>query len=74
MTSGIDQSATVQAGESHWEGTVHAAMHAAGLRIGDTVLHVGRYFSLRDAMKWARRMQVPFSHPGTPVLPFMPLG
>ena len=44
---------------------MHAAMHAAGLRSGDTVLHVGRYFSLRDAMKWARRMQVPFSHPGT---------
>lgn len=33
-------------------------MEAAGLREGDTALHVGRHFSLRDALKWARRMQV----------------
>ena len=33
-------------------------MNAAGLREGDTALHVGRHFSLRDALKWARRMQV----------------
>ena len=33
-------------------------MTAAGLRTGDTALHIGRHFSLRDAMKWAQRMQV----------------
>ena len=53
---------------------MHAAMHAAGLRTGDTVLHVGRYFSLRDAMKWARRMQVPFLHPWHTCVAFHALG
>lgn len=28
------------------------------MRQGDAALHIGRHFSLRDALKWARRMQV----------------
>ena len=44
--------------QAPWEMSVRAAMDAAGLHEGDTALHVGRHFSLRDALKWARRMQV----------------
>ncbi|CAL5218660.1 g365 [Coccomyxa viridis] len=43
--------------EAPWDTSVRAAMTAAGLRTGDTALHIGRHFSLRDAMKWAQRMQ-----------------
>ena len=44
--------------QAPWDTSVSAAMMAAGLRTGDTALHIGRHFSLRDAMKWAGRMQV----------------
>ena len=35
-----------------------AALEAAGLRSGQLALSLGRYFSLRDVVKWCRRMQV----------------
>lgn len=44
--------------QAPWDTSVRAAMTAAGLRTGDTALHTGRHFSLRDAIKWACRMQV----------------
>ncbi len=44
--------------QAPWDTSVRAAMTAAGLRTGDAALHIGRHFSLRDAMKWAQRMQV----------------
>ena len=44
--------------QAPWDTSVSAAMMAAGLRTGDTALHIGRHFSLRDAMKWAGSMQV----------------
>ncbi|KAK9809153.1 hypothetical protein WJX72_010301 [[Myrmecia] bisecta] len=37
--------------------SISASMEAAGLRSGDTALHVGRHFSLRDLFKWCGRMQ-----------------
>ena len=37
---------------------VAAAMKAVQLQAGDASLHVARHFSLRDVVKWARRMQV----------------
>ena len=40
-----------------WEGTAEAAARAGGVRTGDPGLHVGRHFSLRDLIKWCRRMQ-----------------
>lgn len=52
--------------QAPWELIVKAAMTSAALRTGDTALHVGRHFSLRDAMKWARRMQVSFLCPTHP--------
>ena len=33
-------------------------MEAVQLQAGDASLHVARHFSLRDVVKWARRMQV----------------
>ena len=44
--------------QAPWDTSVRAAMAAAGLHTGDIALHVGRHFSLRDAMKWAQRMLV----------------
>ena len=35
-----------------------AAVQAAGLRPGELALSLGRHFSLRDLIKWCRRMQV----------------
>ena len=40
-----------------WEGAVAAAAHAGGVRAGEPGLHVGRHFSLRDLVKWCRRLQ-----------------
>lgn len=40
-----------------WEGCAEAAARAGGVRPGDPGLHVGRHFSLRDLIKWCRRMQ-----------------
>jgi midasin len=37
---------------------VQTATEAAGLCLGDTALHVGRHFSLRDVLKWCKRMKV----------------
>ncbi len=48
-------------GPDEWDSMAHAALHSAGLRAGDAALHVGRHFSMRDVLKWCRRMQVPLS-------------
>jgi len=40
-----------------WEAAVAAAARAGGVRAGEPGLHVGRHFSLRDLVKWCRRLQ-----------------
>jgi len=40
-----------------WEAAVAAAARARGVRAGEPGLHVGRHFSLRDLVKWCRRLQ-----------------
>lgn len=45
-------------GPSEWDSLARGALEAAGLHAGDAALHVGRYFSMRDLLKWCRRMQV----------------
>ena len=40
-----------------WEAAVFAAARAGGVRTGDAGMHIGRHFSLRDLVKWCRRMQ-----------------
>lgn len=45
-------------GPDEWHSMAHAALNSAGLRAGDAALHVGRHFSMRDVLKWCRRMQV----------------
>ena len=46
------------AGDLPMQSAAHAALEAAGLRSGELTLSLGRHFSLRDLIKWARRMQV----------------
>ena len=45
-------------GDLQMQSAVHVALEAAGLRGGELSLSLGRHFSLRDLIKWARRMQV----------------
>lgn len=44
--------------EGGWTEGVTAALAANGFRGTDAALHVGRHFSMRDLIKWCRRMQV----------------
>ncbi len=45
-------------GDPQRQSAVHAALEAAGIRGGELAQSLGRHFSLRDLIKWARRMQV----------------
>ena len=57
MAGGGEGSLGDTEGFSQWWPAVASGLAAAGLRPGDLALHLSRHLSLRDAVKWCRRME-----------------
>ena len=61
--TGVDPSEGASTGDGDaglvaLEDKVRSVMQAGGLSIHDMAFHAGRHFSLRDLVKWCKRMKV----------------